>query len=41
MKNGVLFQVFEWYLPDDGNYYEDMLAKLDDLKEMVWIEEEA
>ena len=31
MNNGVLFQGFEWYIPDDGNYYKDMLLKLDDL----------
>lgn len=31
MDNGLLFQGFEWYLPDDGNYYKDMLLKLDDL----------
>jgi alpha-amylase len=34
MVNGVIFQAFEWYLIDDGNYYKDMLLKLDDLQEM-------
>lgn len=34
MENGILFQAFEWYLPDDGKYYNDMLLKLDELKEM-------
>lgn len=41
MDNGVLFQGFEWYLPDDGNYYKDMILKLDDLVEIgataVWL----
>lgn len=36
-----MFQGFEWYLPDDGKYYKDMLLKLDDLKEMgvtaIWL----
>lgn len=34
MENGILFQAFEWYLPDDGKYYNDMILKLDELKEM-------
>lgn len=34
MKNGILFQAFEWYLPDDGGYYDDLCLKLDELKEM-------
>lgn len=41
MKSGILFQAFEWYLPDDGKYYQDMLTKIDDLKELgitaVWL----
>lgn len=41
MKNGILFQAFEWYLPDDGDYYKDMLLKLDELKEIgvtaIWL----
>lgn len=41
MDNGVLFQAFEWHLPDDGGYYRDMLLKLDELKEMgvtaIWL----
>jgi alpha-amylase len=41
MSNGILFQGFEWYLPDDGNYYKDMLLKLDELSAMgitaIWL----
>ena len=41
MKNGLLFQGFEWYLPDDGNYYKDMILKLDELKAIgvtsIWL----
>ena len=41
MKNGILFQGFEWYLPDDGNYYKDMLLKLDELSNIgitaIWL----
>lgn len=41
MKNGILFQGFEWYLPDDGSYYEDLISKLDELKDMgitaIWL----
>lgn len=41
MSNGILFQGFEWYLPDDGNYYKDMLLKLDELSKMgitaIWL----
>ncbi|OLS01651.1 glucan 1,4-alpha-maltohexaosidase precursor [Tissierella creatinophila DSM 6911] len=37
----MLFQGFEWYLPDDGNYYKNMILKLDELKEIgvtaIWI----
>lgn len=29
MKNGILFQGFEWYLPSDG-YYDDMMKKIPD-----------
>ncbi len=32
MVNGVMFQAFEWYLEDDGNYYKNLISKLDDLK---------
>lgn len=32
MNNGILFQGFEWFLPDNGNYYKDMLLKLDELE---------
>ncbi len=34
MENGILFQAFEWYLADDGNYYKAMIEKLDELKEI-------
>lgn len=41
MENGILFQAFEWYLSDDGNYYKDMVEKLDELKSMgvtaIWL----
>lgn len=41
MGNGLLFQGFEWYLPDDGTYYKDMVLKLDELKNIgvtsIWL----
>lgn len=41
MMNGLLFQGFEWYLPGDGTYYEDLQKKLVDLKRIgvtaVWL----
>lgn len=41
MNNGILFQGFEWYLSDDGNYFKDMLLKLDELERMgisaIWL----
>ncbi len=41
MNNGILFQGFEWFLPDDGNYFKDMLLKLDELEDMgitaIWL----
>lgn len=41
MVNGILFQAFEWYLPDDGNYYKDLIKKLPDLKRVgvsaIWL----
>lgn len=41
MKNGLMFQAFEWYLSDEGGYYKDMMLKLDDLKEIgvsaIWL----
>ena len=41
MENGLLFQGFEWFLSDDGNYYKDMILKLDELKEIgvtaIWL----
>lgn len=39
--NGIMFQAFEWYLEDDGNYYTNMIAKLDQLQEIgitaIWL----
>ena len=32
MANGTLFQSFEWYLEDQGNYFNDLASKLDELK---------
>lgn len=41
MVNGLLFQGFEWYLEDNGNYYKDLVSKLDELKSIgvtsLWI----
>lgn len=41
MENGILFQAFEWYISDDGEYYNDMLLKLDELEEIgvtaIWL----
>ncbi len=40
MKNGILFQGFEWYLPS-GGYYEDMMKKIPDFVEAginaIWL----
>ena len=41
MDNGLMFQGFEWYIPDDGNYYKDLKKKLVDLKRIgvtsIWL----
>lgn len=41
MENGLLFQAFEWNLEDKGNYYKEMIEKLDELKEIgvtaIWL----
>lgn len=41
MDNGLMFQGFEWYIPDDGNYYKDLKKKLVDMKRIgvtsVWL----
>lgn len=41
MENGILFQGFEWYLPDDGLYYKRMNELACDLKKTgfsaIWI----
>ena len=31
MENGVLFQAFEWYCPDNGSYYRNLMEKVVDL----------
>lgn len=40
-KNLVMMQGFEWYLPDDGNYYKDLMNKAKDLKasgiDAIWL----
>ncbi|NLC65659.1 MAG: alpha-amylase [Clostridium sp.] len=41
MVNGTMFQAFEWYLENNGNYYNDMIDKIEDLKKMgvtsIWL----
>lgn len=41
MENGIMFQAFEWYLPNDGQYYKRMKTLAGSLKEAgftaVWI----
>lgn len=41
MHNGLLFQGFEWYLSDDGNFYNDLILKLEDLNNIgvtaIWL----
>ena len=41
MGNGLLLQAFEWHLSDDGDYYKNMMLKLDELKEIgvtaIWL----
>ena len=32
-ENNVMMQAFEWYLPNDGNYYKDLKEKVNELKE--------
>lgn len=32
-ENDVMMQAFEWYLPNDGNYYNNLKQKVSDLKE--------
>ena len=40
-KNSVMMQAFEWYLPNDGNYYNDMKRRAADLKasgfDSIWL----
>ena len=33
MANNIMMQAFEWYLPNDGNYYNDLKEKAPELKE--------
>ena len=39
--NLVMFQGFQWYLPDDGNYYKKMKKLIPELKEVgidaIWL----
>ena len=41
MNNGLMFQGFEWYLPDNGEYYKDLTLKLDELRDIgitaIWL----
>lgn len=41
MANNIMMQAFEWYLPNDGNYYNDLKEKAPELKEKgidaVWL----
>lgn len=41
MDNGLLFEAFEWNLPDNGDYYNDLILKLDELKDIgvtaIWL----
>lgn len=41
MFNGTMFQGFEWYLENNGNYYNDMILKISDFKKMgitsIWL----
>ncbi|MDY0235462.1 MAG: alpha-amylase [Gudongella sp.] len=41
MENLVMFQAFEWYLENDGNYYNNMKSRAKELKEAgfgaIWI----
>ncbi len=40
-ENDVMMQAFEWYLPNDGNYYNKLKQKVSDLKEKgfnsIWL----
>lgn len=40
-ENDVMMQAFEWYLPNDGNYYNNLKQKVSDLKEKgfnsIWL----
>ena len=33
MGNEIMMQAFEWYLPDDGNYYKNLTREAKNLKE--------
>lgn len=41
IENNVILQAFEWYLPDDGNYYKELKKNAADLKKAgfnaVWL----
>ena len=41
VKNSVMMQAFEWYLPDDGEYYTNMKERIPELKDSgfdaIWL----
>jgi alpha-amylase len=41
MQNGILFQAFEWYCPDDGHFYRTLADRVADLAAVgvtaVWL----
>lgn len=41
MRNGVMFQSFEWYMEDNGNFYKDLIARAQEMKQLgfdsIWL----
>ena len=41
MRNGVMFQSFEWYMEDNGNFYKDLTARAKEMKQLgfdsIWL----
>lgn len=41
LENGVMLQAFEWYLPNDGEYYKSLKSRIEDLKKKgfnaIWL----
>lgn len=41
LENGVMLQAFEWYLPNNGEYYKNLKSKIEDLKKKgfnaIWL----